>query len=195
MRFSDLGQRLTHEALPPRIGRCLRQQCPPYLGGLFRASVLLGGKPEEISGPDVGRIERHGAIERRFGFSGDDAVLRPGDGFAETCANTGCNRGLNQEGDLILRKAGLASTSRSRRSAAGRRALGRMARLIRPTWGRVRSSFSTMDLPRKPVVPVTSSVRPAMASSINGTILWGPKSPYQSRMRRFGSSERRVKSP
>src|SRR5438270_11317998 len=34
------------------------------------------------------------------------ALVIPGDGFAETCANTGCNRGLNQEGAQLLRKAG-----------------------------------------------------------------------------------------
>src|SRR5207249_12166310 len=62
--------------------------------------------------------------------------------------------------------AGLESTSRSSRSAAGRRALARMARLMRPTSGIARRVFSTIDLPRKPVVPVTRMVLPFKASAI-----------------------------
>jgi len=63
-------------------------------------------------------------------------------------------------------KAGLASTSRSSRSAAGRRALDRIARLMRPTSGIERRHFSTIDLPRKPVLPVISTVLPLKASAI-----------------------------
>src|SRR5438093_2005387 len=62
--------------------------------------------------------------------------------------------------------AGLESTSGSSRSAAGRRALARMARLMRPTSGIARRVFSTIDLPRKPVVPVTRMVLPFKASAI-----------------------------
>ena len=50
--------------------------------------------------------------------------------------------------DFSVLKQGLDSTSRSRRSRAGRRAEARMATLMRPTSGRERSSFSTSDLPR-----------------------------------------------
>ncbi len=63
-------------------------------------------------------------------------------------------------------KAGLDSTSRSSRSGAGRRALERIARLMRPTSGIERRHFSTIDLPRKPVLPVTRTVLPLKASAI-----------------------------
>src|SRR5712692_7224363 len=64
------------------------------------------------------------------------------------------------------RKAGLERTSFSSRSAAGRRGLERTASWRRPTSGKARRHFSTIDLPRKPVVPVTSTVLPAKASEI-----------------------------
>ena len=67
-------------------------------------------------------------------------------------------------------KAGLDSTSRSRRSKAGRRALERIARLMRPTSGIERRHFSTMDLPRKPVLPVTRRVLPFRASAITESV-------------------------
>src|SRR5712692_3531228 len=68
-------------------------------------------------------------------------------------------------------KAGLARTSRSSRSLAGLRALERMARLIRLMSGIERRHFSTIDLPRKPVLPVTRMVLPFRASAITRTIL------------------------
>jgi hypothetical protein len=71
-------------------------------------------------------------------------------------------------------KAGLESTSRSSRSAAGRRALERIARLMRATSGIARRHFSTSDLPRNPVLPVTRMVLPRSASAITGWSLSAP---------------------
>ena len=62
--------------------------------------------------------------------------------------------------------AGLESTSRWSRSPAGRRALERIARLMRAMSGIDRRHFSTIDLPRKPVLPVTRMVLPRRASAI-----------------------------
>src|SRR2546421_3997119 len=77
-------------------------------------------------------------------------------------------------------KAGLDSTSRSRRSDAGRRALDRIARLMRATSGIERRHFSTIDLPRKPVLPVTRMVLPFRASAITGLSLVSEGSVTQS---------------
>src|SRR5437879_5405711 len=77
-------------------------------------------------------------------------------------------------------EAGLQSTSRSRRSDAGRRALERIARLIRATSGIERRHFSTIDLPRKPVLPVTRMVLPFRASAITGLSLVSEGSVTQS---------------
>jgi len=76
-------------------------------------------------------------------------------------------------------KAGLESTSFSSRSAADRRWLERMARRIWATSGTARSSFSTIDLPRKPVDPVIRIVFPARPSAIKASNSRLGGSPYR----------------
>src|SRR6267143_5074877 len=92
-------------------------------------------------------------------------------------------------------KAGLERTSRSRRSDAGRRALDRIARLMRATSGIERRHFSTIDLPRKPVLPVTRMVLPFRASAITGLSLEARPKPSARASAIQGSLPRYARGP
>src|SRR4030081_263053 len=91
---------------------------------------------------------------------------------SSTTANFSLTSAAKASSPMLSRsglKAGLERTSFSSRSAAERRWLARIVRLIGPTSGTERRSFSTIDLPRKTVGPVMSSVLPARPSAIKET--------------------------
>ena len=79
----DPRQRRTHEVGPRRAGRGLASMARQMLGGAFAVAVLLGGKAKKKRALALVRIERHGAIERRLGLGGDDAVRRRDQRLAE----------------------------------------------------------------------------------------------------------------